>query len=106
MNKKLNFCAIFPIYGSCVLLFVLFIKMLKHKINRKKFYIYFFSCGLFGFLSILLIIMALKYVNYITNYKTFIDSYGILIGFIIGGYVMNLFTFLLINKHYNDLEKY
>ncbi len=33
MNKKLNYMAIIPIYGSVILLFWLFIKALKNQIN-------------------------------------------------------------------------
>ena len=41
MNKKLNYLAIVPIYGTVVLLVWLFIKMAKQEINKKKFYAYF-----------------------------------------------------------------
>ena len=37
MNKKMNYLAIIPIFGTIILLFWLFIKMVKQEINKKKF---------------------------------------------------------------------
>lgn len=105
MNKKINYLAIFPVFGTCIVLFILFIKMMRQEITKKKFYMYMFSCGLFGFLSILITILMLKFINDLTNHETFINTYGILIGYIIGGYIMNLFTFILVNKHYEEIKK-
>lgn len=96
MNKKINCLAIIPIFGTVILFFWLFIKMTKQKINKNKFNAYFISSALFGFLSILITILFLNFIN----------SYGILVAYIVGGYLMNLFTFTLINKKWNDLEKF
>ena len=106
MNKKMNYLAIIPIYGTVILLFWLFIKMARGNINKKKFHAYFISSALFGFLSILVAILLLNFINSLIDISSFIDSYGILIAFIVGGYLMNLFTFTLINKKWNDLEKF
>ena len=46
MNKKMNFFAILPLYGSIIALIWLFIKSIKKEINKKKFNLYFYSCGL------------------------------------------------------------
>lgn len=105
MNKKINYLAIIPIFGTVILLFWLFIKMIKQEINKKKFHAYFISSALFGFLSILVAILLLNFINSLIDISSFIDSYGILIAFIVGGYLMNLFTFTLINKKCNDLIK-
>ena len=106
MNKKMNYLAIIPIFGTIILLFWLFIKMVKQEINKKKFHAYFISSALFGFLSILIAILLLNFINSLTDITSFINSYGIFVAFIIGGYLMNLFTFTLINKKWNDLEKF
>lgn len=106
MNRKMNFLAILPIGGSIILLFWLFIKMVKREINKKKFDAYFISSALFGFLSILVTILLLNFVNSLIDITNFINSYGLLIAFIVGGYLMNLFTFTLINKKWDDLEKF
>ena len=100
------FLAILPIWGSIILLFWLFIKMVKQEINKKKFDAYFISSALFGFLSILVTILLLNFVNSLIDITNFINSYGLLIAFIVGGYLMNLFTFTLINKKWDDLEKF
>lgn len=105
MNKKINYFAILPIFGSVILLFWLFIKMIKQEINKKRFHAYFISSALFGFLSILIVILFLNFINSLVDITNFINSYGMIIAFIVGGYLMNLFTFNLINKKWNDLEK-
>jgi hypothetical protein len=50
-------------------------------------------------------ILLLNFINSLIDISSFIESYGILIAFIVGGYLMNLFTFTLINKKWNDLIK-
>ena len=105
MNKKMNYLAIIPIYGTVILLFWLFIKMTRGKINKKKFYAYFISSVLFGFLSVLITILLFNFINFLTDISNFIDSYGLLVAFIVGGYLMNLFTFTLVNKKWSDLEE-
>ena len=105
MNKNMNYLAVIPIYGAVILLFWLFIKMIKGEINKKKFHAYFVSSALSGFLSILVTILFLNFINSIIDITGFINSYGIAVAFINGGYLMNLFTFTLINKKWNDLEK-
>ena len=106
MNKKINYLDIIPIFGTVILFFWLFIKMTKQKINKNKFNAYFISSALFGFLSILITILFLNFINSLVDISNFINSYGILVAFIVGGYLMNLFTFTLINKKWNDLEKF
>ena len=106
MNKKINCLAIIPIFGTVILFFWLFIKMTKQKINKNKFNAYFISSALFGFLSILTTILFLNFINSLVDISNFINSYGTLVAYIVGGYLMNLFTFTLINKKWNDLEKF
>ena len=105
MNKKINYLAIIPIYGTIILLLWLFIKMTKQEINKKKFHAYFISSALFGFLSVLIMILFLNFINSLVGITNFINSYGIIIAYVVGGYLMNLFTFTLINKKWDDLEK-
>lgn len=105
MNKKINLLIIILIYGTIILMIWLFIRMIKEEINKKIFYAIFISSALFGFLSILITILFLNIINSLTNITYFIDNYGMLFSFIIGGYLMNLFTFILINRKWNDLKK-
>ena len=106
MNKRINYLAIIPIFGTIIMLFWLFIKMVKHEIDKKKFHAYFISSVLFGFLSILITILFLNFINSLVDITNFINSYGIIVAFIVGGYSMKLFTFTLINKKWNDLENF
>ena len=105
MNKKINLLIIIPIYGTIILLLWLFIKMTKQEINKKKFHAYFISSALFGFLSVLIMILFLNFINSLVDITDFINNYGMLVAFILGGYLMNLFTFTLINKKWNGLKK-
>ena len=106
MNKKMNYLAFIPVFGAVVLLFWLFIKVARGEINKKKFNAYFFSSGLFGFLSVLVSVLFLNFIYSLIGIRNFIDNFGLLIAYIVGGYSMNLFTFALINKKWNDLQKF
>lgn len=106
MNKKMNYLAFIPVFGAVVLLFWLFIKVARGEINKKKFNAYFFSSGLFGFLSVLISVLFLNFIYSLIGIRNFIENYGLLIAYIVGGYSMNLFTFALINKKWNDLQKF
>ncbi len=105
MNKKMNFLAVLPLYGAIILLFWLYIKAIKKQINKKKFHVYFICSGIIGFLSILIIILFLSLINSLVNINDFINGYGLLVAFILGGYIFNLYTFTLINKKWNSLEE-
>lgn len=105
MNKKINYLAVIPIWGSVVLLFGLFIKVIKNKVCRKKFHAYFISCALMGALSIIVTVFFLHFLNSMIDISRFIEKYGRIVAFSIGGYLMNLFTFVLINKSWENLMK-
>lgn len=98
MNKKMNYLAAIPIYGSIILLLWLFIKTIKYEIERKQFNAIFVSCAVVGFLSILVSVLLMKFLNTLVAETGFINDYGLTIAFVLGGYIMNLFTFRLANK--------
>lgn len=106
MNKKMNYLAIFPILGSFVLLFWLFIKAIKDQINKKIFMTFFFSIGLFSVLVMLVVVLCINFIYSLTGTNDFLSNYGPMIAYIITGYLMNLFTFILINKEWDKLEKH
>lgn len=99
MNKKINYVFLIPIYGTVILLLYMFIKMVKKQINKKWFHAFFISCGLFGFLSIIIVMLFMYFINCFINISNFIDSYGMLLNFIVSGYLLNLFTFYVFNKY-------
>lgn len=101
MSKKLNFLAVLPLYGSIILLLWLFIKLIKKEINEKKFTLYFYSCGFAGAIVIALPMLFLKY-----QFNFSADQIGIaiIIVLIVGGYLWNLYTFILFNKKWDKLE--
>ena len=103
MNKKLNYLSLLPSYGSAVLFLLLFIKSIKGKIKTKKFYIYLFSSAIVGFLSNILMVLFLKFINFLFNTSSFLGNYEILLAFVVGGYLLNLFVFVLVNKTWDDL---
>lgn len=101
----MNCLAIIPVFGSVILLFWLFTKMIKQKINKKKFNAYFISCTLVGFFSVSICILFLYFINFLKDITDFINDYGFFVAYIIGGYLLNLYTFILINKKWCDLEE-
>lgn len=103
MNKKINYLALIPGHGSIILLIWLFIKSLKKELNNKEFYICFVSSLVIGFLSISAVTLCLFLINYLVDISNFILNYGAIPGYIVGGYLMNLFTFFLINKKWDKL---
>lgn len=104
MNKKMNLFAILPLFGSIIVLLWLFVKVIKKEINKKRFYLYFFSCGLVGGISIWLLRIFVLFLNNQLNFSDELFSVATIIAEILGGYLMNLFTFLLLNKKCKDLK--
>ena len=100
MNKKVNYFAAIPIYGSVLLMLLLFIKTAKREIELKEFLACFISSGLMGFFSILISVLLFGFINELLDKNTFINDYGLVFGFILGGYLMNLFTFKMVNKRF------
>ena len=47
----------------------------------------------------------MKFINFLVDIEEFINNYGMVVAFIIGGYLMNLFAFLLIHKKWYNLDK-
>ena len=90
--KKMKYLAVIPTYGSVLLLFWLFIKMLKREINTKKFYIYFYLITLMGgsayiILKLLLLLMINPAVE-----KTVFRDYIMIAVDVLCGYLINLFS--------------
>lgn len=79
-------------------------KALKHEINTKKFLACFISSALLGFLSIVVVMLFLYFINYLFDIKIFIENYGMIVAFVIGGYLLNLFSFVSINKNWDNLQ--
>lgn len=100
MNKKVKYLAAVPIYGSVILLLLLFIKAIKREIDRKEFGACFVSSGFMGFFSIFVSVLLFKFINMLLVTNTFINDYGLVLGFVLGGYFMNLFTFTMVNKRF------
>lgn len=104
MNKKLNYLAVIPVFGTVILLFWLFIKLIKNEIAKKKYYAYFICCGLVGGLSVALITFFLYFINLHFDILSFIESYGMILVYIISGYIMNFYSFTFINLKWDDIH--
>lgn len=102
MNKKLNYLSIIPLYGTCILFIYLFILSIKDKISKKKFFKSFVICAIVSAICWYMVMMIVYIVSKKLIYFNF-DSIGILITMIIGGYMMNAFTFIFINKKWEYL---
>ncbi len=102
--KKINFLVWIPVYGTVILFFWLFVKKIRNEINN-KFHFYFIISSLFGFLSFIVVILFLLFLKNIFHMDEFVQQYGFFTTIILGGYLMNLFSFFLLNKKWNDLQK-
>ena len=100
----MNYLAILPIWGTIILLVWLFVKTIKQEINRKRFHAFFISSAIVGFISIMVVVLLLNVVGLAFDISDWISQYGLVIAFVAGGYLMNLFTFLLINKKWDRLQ--
>lgn len=105
MSKKMNYVAIIPFVGSLVLLFWLFIKTAKAEVNIKQVYVYFFISAGIGSLLFCVPLLLLFLINIAVSAINLLNIYGILVSLIIGGYLMNLFVFIFINKKWSKLER-
>ncbi len=97
MDKK-NYLAIIPLYGSVILIIWMYIKMIRQEISMKRFVAYLSSSAIVGFVSILISILLFKFISSFLASNIFINDYGLIAGFILGGYLLNLFTFTLVKR--------
>lgn len=98
MKKKMNFLAVIPIYGTVIIMLWMFVQTIKQRIPMKRFVVYLASTALAGFLSILFSILLFIFIGKLFLTSTLINEHGIVMGFVLGGYLLNLFTFTMINK--------
>ncbi len=97
MMKKSNFLFVLPLYGLFFFIFYLGFQWYKRMVDRRKFIIYTFSCGIVA--GILMNIpMFWMVFNYQTHgaYKGFWAGFACLL--IVSGYLANLFAYLLFRK--------
>ena len=101
MKKQVKILSIVPFLGFSIILLILYIKALKGKIDIKRFFKHFISCAFVGFIGIITSILFLKILSFVITMDEFLQTYGMVISFIFGGYVINIFTLLLANKYYD-----
>ena len=108
MNKKMNWLAVIPVWGTIILYVWLFTKSRKQEINPKKLVRYFYLSGFVGMVSTLLCVISIVYLSTLTDMSNLISTFGStflpLITAIVTGYIVNIFTFILINVKWDDLE--
>ena len=102
MNKKLKYLSIIPLYGTCVLFVYLFILSLKDKISKKKFFKSFFICAIISAICWYMVMMIVYIVSEKLIHFDF-NSVGLIISMIIGGYIINAFTFKYVDIKWNYL---
>ena len=103
MDKKLKYLSIIPLYGTCILFVYLFILSLKDKISKKKFSKSFFICAIVSAICWYMVMMIV----YIASEKLIhfdFNSVGLIISMIIGGYIINAFTFKYVDIKWNYLS--
>ena len=103
MNKKLKYLSIIPLYGTCILFVYLFILSLKDKISKKKFFKSFFICAIVSAICWYMVMM----IAYIASKKMIrfdFNTIGLILTMIIGGYIINAFTFKYVDIKWNYLS--
>jgi len=103
MSKKMNYFIIIPIFGTIIILFTLYVQALKRKVRIKTLAKLWFAIGFFGGFAIFISILLLKIISLIISIESFVETYGMLFAFILGGYLMNIFTIKMINRYYDKL---
>lgn len=111
MNKKLNWLMILPIYGTLIWLLYVFVKAMGNQTTIgdqtkiKKIFLFVWGCGLAGASCVVFLLLIQIFIAYFINMDIaeYLMRYGVFVSLIVGGYLMNLVTFLLIKKHYKDL---
>lgn len=102
MNKKLKYLSIIPLYGTCVLFVYLFILSLKDKISKKKFFKSFFICAIVSAICWYMVMMIVYIVSEKLIHFDF-NTIGLILTMIIGGYIINAFTFKYVDIKWNYL---
>ena len=102
MNKKLKYLSIIPLYGTCILFVYLFILSIKDKISKKNFFKSFILCAIVSAICWYMVVMIVYIVSEKLIHFDF-HSIGIIITMIIGGYIINAFTFKYVDKKWNYL---
>ena len=103
MNKKINYLSIIPLYGTCILFAYLFVLCLKDKISKKKFFKSFFICAIVSAICWYMVMMIV----YIVSKKIIIfdfNTLGLIITIVIGGYIINAFTFKYVDVRWDYLS--
>lgn len=103
MNKKLKYLSIIPLYGTCILFVYLFILSLKDKISKKNFFKSFILCTIVSAISWYMVMMIVYIVSKKLIHFDFY-SIGVIITMIIGGYIINAFTFKYVDIKWNYLS--
>ena len=103
MNKKLKYLSIIPLYGTCILFVYLYILSLKDKISKKKIFKCFFICAIVSAICWYMVMMIV----YIASKKLIrfdFNTNGLILTMIIGGYIINAFTFKYVDIKWNYLS--
>lgn len=103
MSKNLKYLSIIPLYGTCILLIYLFVLSMREKISKKKFVNAFTICAIAGsicwFVTMAIVLIVSK-----TLIVFDFSTVGLLITMVIGGYLMNAFTFTYLDKKWCSLS--
>jgi len=96
--RKINFFALFPIYGTVMLcIYSYYFCFIKKKLIKKKFYLFSFTSGLVGFLFILVSVLFIKFMKSSLD-SDYLNEVGLFVAFVLGGVFMNIYSFITFNK--------
>lgn len=102
MNKKIKYLSLIPLYGTCILLIYLFVLSIKEKILKKVFVKTFMICAIVSAICWYMV-MIIVYIVSKSIIPFNFNAFGILITMVIGGYMINAFSFVYIDKKWNNM---
>ena len=103
MDKKLKKLSIIPFLSSFVAFVWLSFKVLKREVNKKTYVKYCIGFFLLSAFTVLFTALLLYLLNQLFNIAKFMLNGGLAVVYIFNGYLMNLFTIILLNKYYENL---
>ena len=98
--KKLRFLFFIPVWGVVINFFYINKNMYNDSsFSKKNYTIYQFLIVLTFFLGFVFSVLIMRIINNFVNIRPFFTNYGVYVGFIFAGYLINFPCIMYIRKH-------
>ena len=101
MNKKINYLFFIPFLGTVIIFGWLSARAHQGKIGRKRCLAYFVSVAILLAVTLLPLYLAADLASDIS--LGYLRTYGIYVGLVAIGYLVNFLSFFLLNKSYESI---